>query len=233
VAWERNWYTNQYNGDPYIYIHAAEILSGTRTPKIRGGPGNPIVVTTGQLNSNVNGGVKSLDLVSIPGYNRPFPFRNYSNDFPRIAWDQIGQRIVIIWNDASHHPMGDIFSRAFETGLASPGPIEKVNTDNTGALHMFPAICFESNGFMVTSWYDRRDFVPNSTWTDLFADIRPSPFAASHNFKVTTTPSDWNTTFSIIDPKFGYYTDNACTGNSAFFTWSDGRLGYSQPFVAP
>jgi hypothetical protein len=37
----------------------------------------------------------------------------------------------------------------------------------------------------------------------------------------------------VIDPNFGDYTDNACDVGSAYFTWSDGRLGYSQPFVAP
>jgi hypothetical protein len=228
VAWERNWGSNSFNGDPYIYIHAAEIHSGTASPRITGGPSNPVVVTAGQLNSNGHGGVKSLDLVPIPGYSR-----GTSNDFPRIAWGQIAQRIVVVWNDASHHPLGDIFLRAFATGLTSPGAIEKLNADNTGAVHMFPAVCFESNGSMVTSWYDRRNFVPDSAWTDLFADIRPSPYATSHNFKVTTTPTNWNATSSIIIPNFGDYTDNACTANSAFFTWSDGRLGCSQPFVAP
>jgi hypothetical protein len=228
VAWERNWGSNTFNGDPYIYIQAAEIHSGTAGPRITGGPDDPVVVTAGQLNSNGHGGVKSLDLVVVPGYNR-----GTANDFPRIAWDQLAQRIVIVWNDASHHPLGDIFLRTFETALTNRGAIEKVNADNTGALHMFPAVCFESNGSMVTSWYDRRNFVPDSAWTDLFADIRPSPYAASHNFKVTTTPTDWQNTSSIITPNFGDYTDNACTSSSAFFTWSDGRLGYSQPFVAP
>jgi hypothetical protein len=229
VAWERNWASNQFNGDPYVYIHAAEIVPSKHGPVVVvGGPDDPVVVTEGQLNSNGYGGVKSLDLVPVPGYNR-----GTSNDFPRIAWDANRARVVIVWNDASHHPLGDIFLRTFANRLTSPGGIEKVNSDNTGALHMFPAVCFRSDGYMVTSWYDRRNFVPDAAWTDLFADIRATPYAASNNFKVTTVPTDWDNTSSIITPNFGDYTDNACSGTEAFFTWSDGRLGYSQPFVSP
>jgi hypothetical protein len=228
VAWERNWASNTFNGDPYVYIHAAQIVSTSTGPEIIGGPDNPVVVTEGQLNSNAYGGVKSLDLVVVPGYNR-----GTSNDFPRIAWDANRNQVVIVWNDASHHPLGDIFLRAFDAGLTSPGGIEKLNLDNTGTLHMFPAVCFRSDGDMVTSWYDRRDFVPDSAWTDLFGDIRSSPYAKGKNFKITTTPTDWANTSSIIGPNFGDYTDNACSGTAEFFTWTDGRLGYSQPFVSP
>ncbi|MBV8549849.1 MAG: hypothetical protein JOY54_01015 [Acidobacteriaceae bacterium] len=224
VVWERNWFTNQFDGDLYVYIHAAEL---TATGLI-GGPDHPVVVTEGQQNSNAQGGVKSLDLVPVLGYSR-----GTSNDFPRLAWDAARNQVVIVWNDASRHPLGDIFLRAFDAGLTSPGGIEKLNSDNTGALHMFPAVCFRSDGYMVTSWYDRRDFVPDSAWTDLFADVRSSPYAKSKNFKVTTAPTDWANTSSAINPNFGDYTDNACSGTSAFYTWSDGRLGYSQPFVAP
>jgi hypothetical protein len=142
VAWERNIVTNMFNGDPYVYIHAAEIVSTSTGPEIIGGPDNPVVVTEGQLNSNALGGVKSLDVVVVPGYSR-----GTSNDFPRIAWDANRNQVVIVWNDASHQPLGDIFLRAFDAGLTSPGGIEKLKPDNTGALHMFPAVCFLGWGY--------------------------------------------------------------------------------------
>ncbi|MBV9300799.1 MAG: hypothetical protein JOY62_10225 [Acidobacteriaceae bacterium] len=236
VAWERNWRSNGFNGDPYVYIHAAEIIPTTTGYNIIGGPGpsDAVVVTEGQLNSNAYGGVKSLDLVGVPGYSA------IPNDFPRIAWDPKLNEVAIVWNDASHHPLGDIFLRTFHSGLTSPGGIERLNLDNTGTIHMFPAVCFRSDGYMVTSWYDRRDFVPDSAWTDLFGDIRSSPYAKGNNFKITTTPTDWDNTASYTIfvnneeiANFGDYTDNSCTGTSEFFTWTDGRLGYTQPFVSP
>ena len=39
-------------------------------------------------------------------------------------------------------------------------------------------------------------------------------------------------TSSLINPNFGDYTDNATDGVHTYFTWSDGRLGIPQPFVA-
>jgi hypothetical protein len=225
VSWERNWFTNQFNGDPYVYIYAAEVRGGVVTA---GGPGNPVVVTLGQANSTALGGVKSMDLEQIVGYNR---FNG--NDFPRIAWDSARNRVAIVWNDASHHPLGDIFMRAYSPGLTNPGAILRINSDTSGALHFMPAVCFLSDGSMVTSWYDRRNYGPSSSVTDYWGDIRPAPYAAANNFVITTVATDWNATGSIITPNFGDYTDNACTGTQAYFTWSDGRLGVPQPFVAP
>jgi hypothetical protein len=226
VAWERNWFTNQFNGDPYVYIQAAVIPMGATTPLL-GGPNAPIIVTLNQANSNVNGGVKSLDLVPVTGYNR-----GTSNDFPRLAWDGASDRILFVWNDASHHPLGDIFMRAYGSRFSSTGPIEKVNDDNTGALHMFPAVCVRTDGSIVTSWYDRRNYTPGSGLTDYYGEIRTSPATNGTDFKITNAPSNWVNDSSIIIPNFGDYTDNSCDGTNTFYTWSDGRLGIPQPFVA-
>ena len=226
VAWERNWYTNQFNGDPYVYIQAAVIPVGASAPLV-GGPASPIVVTLNQLNSTAYGGVKSLDLVPVTGYSR-----GTSNDFPRIAWNSSQNEVIIVWNDASHHPLGDIFLRAYTTRFAQTRPIEKVNDDNTGALHMFPAVCVQSGGLIVTSWFDRRSFAPGSAWTDYFGEVRSTPGTNGTDFKITTTPSNWIDDSSTITPNFGDYTDNSCTGTTTFFTWSDGRIGVPQPYVA-
>ena len=226
VAWERNWYTNQFNGDPYVYIQAAVIPVGASAPLV-GGPASPIVVTLNQLNSTAYGGVKSLDLVPVTGYSR-----GTSNDFPRVAWNSSQNEVIIVWNDASHHPLGDIFLRAYTTRFAQTRPIEKVNDDNTGALHMFPAVCVQSGGLIVTSWFDRRSFAPGSAWTDYFGEVRSTPGTNGTDFKITTTPSNWIDDSSTITPNFGDYTDNSCTGTTTFFTWSDGRIGVPQPYVA-
>ena len=82
------------------------------------------------------------------------------------------------------------------------------------------------------SWYDRRNFPPDSANTDLFAEVRSSIGVNGTDFKVTNVASNWNAASSLITPNFGDYTDNACSGTKTYFTWSDGRIGVPQPFVA-
>ena len=48
---------------------------------------------------------------------------------------------------------------------------------------------------------------------------------------ITTGPTDWMNTSTLIIPNFGDYTDNATSGTTTYYTWSDGRLGVPQPFV--
>src|SRR5205823_12865024 len=101
----------------------------------RGGKQNPVVVTKGQVNATPFGGVRSLDSALIAGYNRGF-----GNDFPRIAWNRVAGRVEVAWNDASAHPLGDIWLRSYSATLGDPSAIERVNDDTSFALHFLPAI---------------------------------------------------------------------------------------------
>lgn len=226
VAWERN-FGNLFtaSGDPYVYIHAAFLAPGAHRPAV-GGPDAPFVVTRGQANSNAAGGVKSLGNVAIAGYNI-----GLGNDFPRAAYDRKARQLLVAWNDASLHPLGDIWMRAMTPHLASAGTIQRINSDNTFALHFLPAISVRDDGTICTSWYDRRLFTPDSTRTDYFGECRPSAGSSQPDFRITTGSTDWNATSSVIAPNFGDYTDNAASGAVTYFTWSDGRLGVPQPFV--
>ena len=229
TVWERNWITNQTDGNPYVYIQAAVVSLGEFGPSnlgpVIGGPSSPIVVTKGQANS-LNGGVKSLDLVPVTGFNAT------ANDFPRVAWDSKRNQVVIVWGDASNHPLGDIYMRAYTTRFAKAGPIERVNDDDSGAVHMQPAVCVQTDGSIVTSWYDRRNYPPGSASTDYYGEVRSNPTTNGVDFQINTVSSDWLLDSSAMIPNFGDYTDSACTGKKVFFTWSDGRLGFPQPFVA-
>jgi hypothetical protein len=138
----------------------------------------------------------------------------------------------VVWNDASLHPLGDIWLRALPMDLALRGPIVMVNDDNSRALHFLPAVSVRRDGSTSVSWYDRRLSGPDSTRTDYFGDIRPRPSTQSPDFRITTGSTDWLGTSAIVTPNFGDYTDNASSGNRTYYTWSDGRLGVPQPFVA-
>jgi hypothetical protein len=225
VSWERNVDSNLFNGDPYVYIHAARVRAGDVSPVV-GGPGLPRVVSLGQRNSNGAGGVKSLDAVVIAGYNR-----GTGQDFPRIAVNPALDKVLVVWNDASAHPLGDIWLRALPRNLSVTGPISKVNDDNSYALHFLPAVSVRGDGSTSTSWYDRRIAGPNSATTDYFAEVRATPTTSAPDFRITSGSTDWTNTSSLITPNFGDYTDNASTGTTTYYTWSDGRIGVPQPFV--
>jgi hypothetical protein len=226
VAWERNWISNLFaSGDPHVYEHIAFVPADANTPAA-GGKNDPVVVTKGQGNATPVGGVKSLDSTSIAGYSR-----GIGNDFPRIAWNRTNNRVVVAWNDASLHPLGDIWLRSYSSTLSNPSAIARVNDDSDFALHFMPAVSVRSNGRICTSWYDRRLFGPDSAHTDYFGDCRPSVGSSRTDFRITTGATDWANTSSLINPNFGDYTDNASVGTTTYYTWSDGRIGVPQPFT--
>jgi hypothetical protein len=225
VAWERNLDTNLFNGDPHIYEHVALVPADANAPAV-GGKQHPVVVTKGQVNSSAVGGVRSLGSVVIAGYNR-----GTGNDFPRIAWNTTAGRVEVVWNDASQHPLGDIWLRSFSPSLGNPSPIVRLNDDADFTLHFLPALSVRSNGHICTSWYDRRRFGPDSAHTDYFGECRPTLGTQGADFRITTGATDWTNTSSLITPNFGDYTDNASAGTTTYYTWSDGRLGVPQPFA--
>ena len=226
VAWERNIDNVQtLSGDPFIHEQIARVPAGANQVSI-GGPANPRVVTMGQRNSSLTGGVRSLSAQLIAGYNR-----GTGNDFPRIAYDGATNQVLVEWNDASLHPLGDIWMRAFTRQLQFSSGIVRVNDDSDYTLHFLPVISVRNDGTICSSWYDRRLSGPDSALTDYFAECRSSPSGNATDFRVTTGETDWTNTSSLIVPNFGDYTDNATDGTRTYFNWSDGRLGVPQPFV--
>jgi hypothetical protein len=220
VTWERNWISNLYNGDPYAYIDAARIPAGDTSPDAT------LRVSQGQLNGNPAGGVKSMVLEFIAGYNR-----GVGNDFPRVAYNRTTDRVIFVWNDSSHHPLGDIFMRSVTPDFGTVSSIRKVNDDDSYALHFLPAVDIKADGSICTGWYDRRRFGGDSPMTDYFGECRPNAFTGTTDFRVTTGATDWTNTSSIIIPNFGDYTDAGASGNTIYYNWSDGRLGVPQPMV--
>ena len=184
------------------------------------------MITKGQINATPVGGVRSLDATVIAGYNR-----GTGNDFPRIAWNRVSGRVIVAWNDASLHPLGDVWLRSYSASLGNASAIAQVNDDSDFALHFLPAVSVRSNGHICTSWYDRRRFGPDSAHTDYFGECRPSIGANQADFRITTGATDWTNTSSLITPNFGDYTDNASVGTTTYYTWSDGRIGVPQPFT--
>jgi hypothetical protein len=121
--------------------------------------------------------------------------------------------------------------RSMPMNLALTTPITKVNDDRSYALHFLPAVSVHADGSIATSWYDRRLAGPASARTNYFGEVRTDPRATGRDFRITTGASDWTNTSSFIAPNFGDYTDNASSGSTTYYTWSDGRIGVPQPFV--
>lgn len=218
VTWNRNFFTNRSNGDPFTHEDAAKVNAGCLTfPKTA--CSTPPKVTVGA-------NVKSLDSVTIPGYNR-----GVGNDFPRIAFNATTEKVVIVWNEGNAHPMGDIVMVTTDRNLGNLSPRTRVNDDNSFALHFLPAVSVDAAGNTNISWYDRRNS-GGSTRTDVFAVSIPPGSGGARNSKVTDAQTDWLATGSVIAPNFGDYTDNTSDGNRFFVNWSDGRIGIPNSFVA-
>jgi len=225
LSWERNIQSNATNGNPFVYIHAARVRARDVFPAV-GGSAAPRVVSLGQRNSDGAGGVKSLDTVVITGYSR-----GVGQDFPRIAVDEPKRKVIIVWNDASTHPLGDIWMRVLPLSLSIDAPIRRVNDDNSFALHFLPAVSIRGDGTVTTSWYDRRRAGPNSSRTNYYGESRTTAQANAPDFRITTGSTDWMNTSSYLNPNFGDYTDSASTATRTYFAWSDARIGVPQPFV--
>jgi hypothetical protein len=222
VGWERNWETNLFNGDPYVYIDVALVRAGESAPA------RTVTASLGQANSSPEGGVHGLDAQIIAGYNR-----GIGNDFPRLAYNAAAARLDVVWNDTSHHPLGDIFLKSLRPTLGNndKAPIFQVNDDDSFALHFLPALSVRSDGSICTSWYDRRLSGPDSPLTDYFGECRAVAGTNATDFRITTGDTDWTNTGSLIIPNFGDYTDNASSGTTTYYIWSDGRIGVPQPMV--
>jgi hypothetical protein len=227
VVWERNISSNLFDGDPYVYMHAALVPAGAARPSV-GGASDPRVITVGQAGATPDGGVKSLVGEFIAGYNR---FQPGPPDFPQAAVRPLSGQVVFVWEDADQHLLGDVWMRAADLSLSTFGAIRRVNDDSDGVLHFLPAVSVGAADNVITSWYDRRLWGPDSTRTDYFAEITTGPAVPAPDFRVTTDDTDWNGVSTRITPNFGDYTDNATDGATPYFAWSDGRLGFPQPFV--
>jgi len=183
--------------------------------------------------------ITSLIATPIPGYNR-----FSSNDFPRLAVSDRYGTVSMVWNDARFNPLGDILLQSFHTASLAPVQVHPVilNQPGTGAVHMFPAVrTATAAGRLDVAWYSRTS--PTTALTSVDAVLGVSPLTTStpsSTVRITTVPSDWLTSTSIIVPNFGDYIDDALVttgtppyvGGTLFVAWSDGRFSVPQPFEA-
>ena len=182
--------------------------------------------------------VVSMDAALIPGYNR-FPM----NDFPRVAVSGPAGTVTMVWNDARHHPLGDILLQSFRLGsLARVQRTPVVLNPAADASNFLPALrVANSKGNLDVSWYSRTN--ANSAVTGVTAVIGVSPKTTARpgsHATITSVTSNWNSISSDIVPNFGDYTDNVLVttgtapyvGSTLYVAWSDGRLGLPQPFEA-
>jgi hypothetical protein len=183
--------------------------------------------------------ITSLIATPIPGYNR-----FSSNDFPRLAVSDRYGTVSMVWNDARFNPLGDILLQSFRTASLAPVQAHPVilNQPGTGAVHMFPAVrTATAAGRLDVAWYSRTSPTTALTSVDAVLGVNPlTTSTPSSTVRITTVPSDWLTSTSIIVPNFGDYIDAALittgtppfVGSTLYVAWSDGRFSVPQPFEA-
>ena len=224
VAYEHDWFTGLFNcgsettQDVMNYVPFS-CLTLTATSPCAGPAATQAVNIT------------SLEAAFIPGYNR-FPM----NDFPRVAVSDPAGTVSMVWNDARQHGTGDILLQSFNLGSLSAvqsQPVAVNSRNDTGGWHFLPAVRnADGKGNLAVSFYSRSS--ANTALTDVRASLKIDPRTTStptsNDTRITTGSSDWNGVSSIIIPNFGDYTDNYFVGTTLYVAWSDGRLGFPQPF---
>ncbi len=234
VAWEYNWATNYLGPAPcnttehvqnrVAYVPFSCLTLTSTSP-----------CTTTPRTASVN--IVSIDLAFIPGYNR-FP----PSDFPRIAVSDPYGTVTIVWNDTRSHGLGDILLQSFNLVSLSSVQITptRINPD-TGGLHFLPALRqAQASGLIDVSYYQRDSANTDSTNVDAVLNLNPRTTGPGSRTRVTNVPSAWIDTSSDIIPNFGDYTDNYVQAisqapyynDTLYVAWSDGRLGFPQPFEA-
>jgi hypothetical protein len=229
IAFEDNWATNLF-GCFLPVTNDLAVVPGTCLNAL------PLFVGCSPYNST-SVGIVTMDAAFIAGYNR-FPM----NDFPRIAVsDQFG-KVSIVWNDARFHANGDILLESF--GLGSLTPVQakpaRINS-STGGNHLLPALRnVDDDGDLQISFYSRASGTTANTDVMVAIDVSPLATGTPANVKVTSVATNWTVDNSDIIPNFGDYTDNYVqakntapyTTQKLYIAWSDGRLGFPQPFNA-
>ena len=226
VAFEHDWYSGLFNcgGETTQNVmNRVPISCLTLTPT------SPCAAGPSEVQA-IN--ITSLEAAFIPGYNR-FPM----NDFPRVAVSSRSGTISMVWNDARQHGTGDIFLQSFNLGSLTPvqsQPVRVNSRSDTGGWLFLPAVRnADASGNLDISFYSRSS--ANTALTDVNASLKVDPRTTStptrSDTRITTGSSDWNAVSSIIVPNFGDYTDNYFVGSTLYVAWSDGRLGFPQPFA--
>lgn len=226
VAYEHNWFTAVFGGPPCNTEPTQEVMNFIRAACLTSSSTSPCA--TPDATQVVD--ITSLQAVQIPGYNR-FPM----NDFPRVAVSDAAGAASMVWNDARQHGTGDIFLQSFNTGsltAVQSSPVRVNSKSDTGGWHFLPALRqADVNGNLNVSFYSRP---ANSFLTNVFAALKVNPRITAtptkNDVQITTGASNWSADSSLIVPNFGDYTDNYLLGSTLFVSWSDGRLGFPQPF---
>ena len=150
--------------------------------------------------------------------------------------------VTIVWNDTRVHPLGDIMLQSFNLVSLSrvQGSPVRINPD-TGGMHLMPALRqAQASGLIDVSYFQRDTANTDSTNVDALINLNPRTTGPGSKIRVTNVPSAWIDTSSDIQPNFGDYTDNYVQAisqapyynDTLYVAWSDGRLGFPQPFEA-
>ena len=182
--------------------------------------------------------IVSMQGTLVPGYDR-----GGGNDFPRLAVSDRYHTVSMVWNDARYHRYGDILLQSFDLGSLRPVQARPVVLDrpHQGGLSFLPGLrVADGAGRLAVSWYSRPSVDTARTSVEAAIGVSPQATATPPNVRITNVASDWALDSSDGAPNFGDYTDNTVgatarwpyTGNTVYFAWSDGRLGFPQPFMA-
>ena len=235
VAYEHNWFTNVFNPNCFSSkTPTRDVVTGTPLHCL------PLHLVANCKHPTVSNNVKvnSMDAAFIAGYNR-FPL----SDFPRIAVSSRHGTVSIVWNDARHHPQGDILLQSFKLGSLKRVQHSPVTLDRAhrGGVAFLPGLRVANrSGNLDVAWYSRPSAGTAETAIRAAIGVNPRTTRTPSNRTITSRTSNWLVNNSDIVPNFGDYIDTVVSvtghfpfvGRTLYVAWSDGRSGVPQPFMA-
>jgi hypothetical protein len=155
--------------------------------------------------------------------------------FPHMAVDLSGGantgNIYIAWQSAGLSGKGDaLLTRSTDGGQTWSAPLA-INDNGATGIDWYPTVSVDSNGYLHSFFYDRRDNPGTNLTNVYYARSTDGGQTFEPNLRVTDTSSNF-TTFSDGSPAWGDYINSTTDGNSAIVAYTDGRLGDPDAFFA-
>jgi hypothetical protein len=153
--------------------------------------------------------------------------------FPHMAVDLSGGpytgNIYITWQSASLSGKGDaLLTSSSDGGQTWAAPIQ-INDNGSTGIDWFPTVSVDSNGYVHSFFYDRRDNAGTTITNLYYARSTDGGQTFEPNVRVTDTSTNFRT-FSDGTPSWGDYINSAADGPSAIVAYTDGRLGDPDAF---
>lgn len=179
--------------------------------------------------SSTDGGQTFGPPVTVAQGSNLFPSGNTvhsrENSAPSLAIDDNGN-LYLVWSDYAAGQVQSYFSESTDNGVTWSTPVDLPSLVHTSSSIFMPTIA-ASGSYVAISYY-HLDANKSAHYECAFSSDNGA------SFNVADTLSSSPTAFSNFNSSafFGDYNRSVMKGSTLYTTWSDGRSGVPQPYIA-